>query len=128
MISGIGTDIVEVARIKALLEKHPASFLDHIFTEKEQAEAAKRKNPAEYYAGRWAVKEAVSKALGSGIGEDCAWRDIETLNDSRGKPDAKLSGDAKKSAAAKSIDDIHVSISHEKHYACAFVVLSCNGG
>lgn len=123
MISGIGTDIVEIGRIREMLNKHPESFLDRVFTDMERNEASGKKSPVEYYAGRWAVKEAVSKALGCGIGESCAWKEIEIANDERGKPHASLSGKARETADSKQIKNVHVSISHEEHYACAFAVL-----
>lgn len=123
MIAGVGTDIVEISRIKEMLEKNGPSFIDRIFTESEKTEAAKRKNSPEYFAGRWAVKEALSKALGCGIGSNCEWRDIETVNNSDGKPGTTLSGKALQSAARMEVSDVHVSISHEKDYACAFIVL-----
>jgi holo-[acyl-carrier protein] synthase len=123
MISGIGTDIVEIGRIRGMLEKHPESFIGRVFTETEQNEANGKKSAVEYYAGRWAVKEAVSKALGCGIGENCAWKEIEVTNDEKGKPHAALSGKAKETADSKDVKSVHVSISHEEHYACAFAVL-----
>ncbi|OGV39125.1 MAG: hypothetical protein A2020_13610 [Lentisphaerae bacterium GWF2_45_14] len=123
MIAGVGTDIVEISRIKEMLEKSGDSFIERIFTEKERTEAVKRKNSPEYFAGRWAVKEALSKALGCGIGASCEWKNIETLNNGDGKPGTILSGKALEAAARLEVAKVHVSISHEKDYACAFIVL-----
>ena len=123
MIAGVGTDIVEISRIKEMLEKNGPSFIDRIFTESEKNEAGKRKNSPEYFAGRWAVKEALSKALGCGIGASCEWKDIETVNNPDGKPGTTLSGKALQAAARLEVADVHVSISNEKDYACAFIVL-----
>ena len=123
MIAGVGTDIVEISRIKEMLEKNGDPFIERIFTEKEKKEAVRRKNATEYFAGRWAVKEALSKALGCGIGGSCEWKDIETLNTCDGKPETTLSGKALQTAAGLQTAKVHVSISHEKDYACAFIVL-----
>ena len=119
MIVGIGNDIAECARIGAVLEKHGQVFLDHVLTEREQAAGGR----TEYYAGRWAAKEAIAKALGCGIGARCSFTDIEILNDESGKPLASLSGAARRTAAELHVGRIHLSISHEKNYAAAVAVL-----
>ena len=124
MIIGIGTDIVETARIAATLAEHGEAFAERVFTDEERSEAAERKTNAPYYAGRWAAKEAVSKALGCGFGPKCSWRDIEILNNADGKPVAKLSNSAATTADAIAGNwKLHVSISHEKTHACAMAVL-----
>ena len=120
MIVGIGNGITECARIQAVLDKHGQSFLDHLLTEREQAAGRGRIN---YYAGRWAAKEAIAKALGCGIGSGCAFTDIEILNDDAGRPLATLSGAAQRTAAELHVGCVHLSISHEKHYAAAVAVL-----
>jgi len=123
MIVGIGTDIIKIERMTALFARHGKVFVNRIFTEAERTEAATRKNPIEYYAGRWAAKEAVSKALQCGIGKNCSWQDINIQNTPEGNPQLFLFG----SAAAKATDlkalNFHVSISHEREYACAMVIL-----
>jgi holo-[acyl-carrier protein] synthase len=123
MILGMGTDIVEISRIRKLLKKNSSEFLSRVYTENELEESGAKKNSAEYLAGRWAVKEALSKALGCGIGGDCNWKDVSTTNDSRGAPKIHLSGFASKTAKIKGARKIHVSISHEKHYACSTVIM-----
>ncbi len=123
MIAGVGTDIVKIARIKGSIERHGNVFLEHIFTQEELKEASSRRNPWPYYAGRWALKESLSKALGCGIGSHCGWQDIQTLNDANGRPRTVLSGKAAERAASMHIEHVHVSISHEDEYACASVVL-----
>ena len=120
MIVGIGNDIAECERISAALAQHGQSFLDHVLTAREQAAGRGR---TDYCAGRWAAKEAVAKALGCGIGARCSFTDIEILNDEAGKPQATLSGAAQRTAAELHVDRIHLSISHERHYAAAVVVL-----
>ena len=123
MIVGIGTDIINIARMKALFERHGQAFVNRVFTEMEREIAADRKNPIEYFAGRWAAKEAVSKALGCGIGANCAFQDINIVNDSRGGPSFELSGSAAKRAEAIGATKFHISISHEREYACAMVIM-----
>jgi holo-[acyl-carrier protein] synthase len=123
MIAGIGNDIIKIERMKALFDRHSQAFVNRVFTEAERSEAAARHNPMEYYAGRWAAKEAVSKALGCGIGKQCSWQDICILNAKAGNPVMTLSGHAAERAQAINTDKIHISISHEREYACAIVVL-----
>ena len=122
MIVGIGTDIIKIERMTALFERHGTAFVNRIFTKEEKIEATTRKNPIEYYAGRWAAKEAVSKALQCGIGKNCSWQDINIQNTPEGNPQLFLDG----SAAAKAVEinavNFHVSISHEREYACAMVI------
>ncbi|OGV48094.1 MAG: holo-[acyl-carrier-protein] synthase [Lentisphaerae bacterium GWF2_52_8] len=123
MILGIGTDIVEIERFRRLIERHGDLFLSRIFSEEERSEAASRRDPAPYFAGRWAAKEAFSKALGCGIGAKCAWLELMVCNNASGKPEMKCQGQAAKTGTALGLRSIHLSISHEKNSACAMVVL-----
>ena len=123
MIVGIGTDIIKLERMTALFERHGKAFVNRIFTEEERTEATTRKNPIEYYAGRWAAKEAVSKALHCGIGKNCSWQDINIKNTPEGNPELFLIGSAAKKADEINAKHFHISISHEREYACAMVVL-----
>jgi holo-[acyl-carrier protein] synthase len=123
MIKGMGIDISEVDRIKNSIEKFNKNFLDRIFTEKEQQIAASRKDFATFYAGRWAAKEAISKALGCGIGEQCSFTEIEILNDSQGRPVATLSGNAAKTFALLHGETLHITISHEGKNAIAMAII-----
>ncbi|MBQ7650546.1 MAG: holo-ACP synthase [Victivallales bacterium] len=123
MIVGVGTDIVEIARLKASIERYGAHFLDHIYTVAEQAVAeSKGEQRFAYYAGRWAAKEAVSKVFGTGFTAECKWTEICIANNDAGKPLVTLSGITAQTAEALGIRQIHLSISHEKAYACAFAV------
>ena len=72
-----------------------------------------------FYAGRWAAKEAVAKALGTGFGPKCSWTDIDISNDSQGRPIVTLSGVTAETARELGIDTWHISISHDREYACA---------
>ena len=126
MISGIGVDIVEVARLSRVIGKYPDSFIRFVYTEKERNLAEIRKNSIQFYAGRWAAKEAFVKALGVGIGHQCHWLDIEVLNDRFGKPYIKIEGRGLETANNLGAKDIHLSISHEPSLACAFVLIEKN--
>lgn len=119
MIVGIGTDIVEITRLAKSLENVKA----HCFSAAEIAYCCKFRDPLPHFAGRWAAKEAFAKAIGSGFGCDCAWEDLEILNDERGKPVVNITGTALQTFEKIGGKTIHLSISHEKNYATAFVIL-----
>lgn len=123
MIFGIGTDIVETERIAKVVERHGDHFLDYILTDSERQEAGRRGGDRmQYIAGRWAAKEAVSKALGSGLGARCAWRDIEIGSNAGGAPFVILSGNGLETMQMQKIARIFVSISHERSHAIAMAV------
>jgi len=122
VIAGLGTDIVEIGRIVRMLEKFGDAFRERICTPSELVEGGRRRHASTYYAGRWAVKEAVAKALGCGIGENCAFTDIELGNNPSGAPFLKLSGKAAEYAAQRGGGKFHVSLSHEATYATAVVI------
>ena len=111
-IKGLGTDIIEIARIKDSLDSHGETFLEKLFTEKEREYFQKHKNPLPIISGRFAAKEAIAKALGSGFGKDLKWIDIEIINNEQGKPEASL----------KSDENVLISISHCKTYATAVAI------
>lgn len=123
MIFGLGTDITSIERLRKVLKKHGEAFINRVFTGSEQQEASQRRDPAEYYAGRWCAKEALSKALGCGIGDKCAFEDICILNSANGGPELSLSGAALATAQESGCGRIHVSISHERFYAMATVII-----
>lgn len=116
MIEGIGNDIVEIERIAQLIVRYPHRFLDRIFTPREQEYCLKRKEPARHFAGRFAAKEAVVKALGTGFSQGLTWKDFEILPNALGKPNISLSPFAKELFDHPSL---LVSISHCKQYATA---------
>ena len=121
MIAGVGTDIVEIARIEKMLAKFGEAFRERICSPAELAEGARRNHAPTYYAGRWAAKEAAAKALGCGIGEHCAFTELEIRNDASGAPQLKLCGKAAEFAAIHGGGKLHVSLSHEAAYATAVV-------
>ena len=123
MIVGIGVDLVEIKRIRQLIDRFGDAFLHKVFTPLERQEGMLRYNPAPYFAGRWAVKEAVAKALGCGIGADCGSIEVETCNGTAGKPVTRLSGNAAKTMEKLGGKNIHISLSHEANYAIAYVIL-----
>ena len=128
MIAGIGVDIVDIARIQALLDRYGERFLRRVYTEKETAYAMSGAHAAERLAGRFAVKEAVMKALGTGKSQGILWRDVETLRGRFGKPEVHLCGQAVKWAKLRGGGAVHVSITHDGGKAVAFVILETAGG
>lgn len=120
-----GVDIVEIERIKSSLEgERGQAFRKRIFTEAEIAYCEGRnKARFESYAARFAAKEAVSKALGTGISEGINWRDIEILKDGKGKPFVRLEGKARERFDLIKGLNISVSLSHCKSYAVACAVI-----
>ena len=123
MIVGIGVDIVDIARIQGLLDRYGDRFLRRVYTEKETVYAMSGANRAERLAGRFAVKEAVMKALGIGKSQGILWRDAETVRGRSGKPEVHLHGQAVKWAKLRGGGAVHVSITHDGGKAVAFVIL-----
>ena len=117
MILGLGTDIIEISRIKKAIERTP-TFLQKVYTEKEIEYISKKKNPYPSYAGRFAAKEAIAKAFGTGV-RDFSLVDIEILNNELGKPVVYLFGKLKHKYSGK----LNLSISHSKEYATATAIL-----
>ena len=127
VIVGIGVDIVEVGRVKDLLSRYRDRFLRRVFTEDEAGYANKSVREAERLAGRFAVKEAVMKAFGTGKSQGILWRDVETVRGAMGKPEVKLYGNACKYMKKLNGNRIHVSISHDGGKAMAFVIIESGG-
>ena len=121
-IIGHGIDIVETARLAALVEQHGAHFLERCFTAREQQHCHGRKRSIEHLAGRFAAKEAVLKALGTGWRGGIAWTDMEILPDPSGKPTLTLTGESARIAAALGIQEWHISISHITTHATASAI------
>lgn len=128
MIVGIGVDIVDVARVQGLLERYRDRFAQRVFTDAENRYASGSVKSAERLAGRFAVKEAVLKAFGTGKSQGILWRDVETVRGPRGKPKVQLHGNAQKYLKSLKADQVHVSISHDGDKAVAFVVIERAGG
>jgi holo-[acyl-carrier protein] synthase len=123
MIYGIGIDIVSIPRIERMLERWGPFFTQRVYTPGEIAFCEGRSNPGQHFALRWAVKEAMLKALGLGLRSGIKWTDIEVANDRFGKPSLTVHNQAKDFLTERSIKTAFVSISHEKDYGIAQVVL-----
>lgn len=118
-IVGTGIDIVEISRVRDLYRRHTERFLERVYTSDERVRVAKLADPAPYLAGRWAVKEAVLKALGTGLQRGITMREINVLRDPSGAPRVVLGGRALERARELGIGRILVSITHGKDLAAA---------
>lgn len=121
-IVGHGIDLVECARIEQVWRAHPERFLSRILTEAERRYCTTMKDPVPRVAGRWAAKEAVLKALGTGWRGPIAWTDIEIGNDGLGQPMVRLSGACAEIAARRGITRWLVSITHTRGHAAASAI------
>ena len=123
MIVGMGIDITEIGRIEAAISRHGRAFLERIFTASEIAYCERHRNRAERFAGRFAAKEAVSKAFGTGIGKAMGWRDIDIRKKPSGEPFLIFSGGAKELAQQRGVTTALITLSHTEQHAMATVVL-----
>ncbi len=121
MINGLGVDIVEIDRMRAALERHPR-MRERIFSAEERAYCDKRNKPEIHYAMRFAAKEAVLKALGTGFSDGIRFTDVEVLRDDRGRPAPRLSGRAQAVADAAGVVEMHLSLSFTHSNAVASAV------
>lgn len=112
---GLGTDIIEISRVEASLERHQERFEERLFTEAERAYCNGFADKARRFAGRFAAKEAIAKALGSGFGKNLAFHDVEILPNPSGQPEVRLSGHFQG-------ERLLLSISHCESYATAVAV------
>lgn len=119
MILGVGNDIIEIERIKSTLSRHPQRFLMRVFTTLEQKYCMSRKDPVLHFAARFAAKEAIVKALGTGFSQGLSWLDFEISNDGKGKPLVSFSPFAKELLGNITI---HLSMSHCHNYATAVAI------
>ena len=116
MTLGIGTDIIEIDRIRSAFLEHEERFLKRLFTERERSYCLTHRDPVPHLAARFCAKEAVVKALGTGIGKEVSWKEIEILNDPLGKPEVHL-GPVLQDKIGPTL--VLVSMSHCKLYAVA---------
>jgi holo-[acyl-carrier protein] synthase len=121
-ILGIGTDITECLRIARMIERHGELFLTRVYTPEEIRYCQSRKQATQHFTGRWAAKEAVLKAMGTGWVRGISWRDIEVRNEPGGKPVVGLRGGAKEVAEQLGITRLLVTISHCHTHATAYAV------
>ena len=123
MILGVGIDIIEVARIQASYERFGERFLNRILHPKEIAYCLSHKAPAPFLAARFAAKEAISKAFGTGIGAQLGWRDMEVGRKESGEPFVILHEGGQKLLQARSARIVLISLSHTQAHAAAVAVL-----
>ena len=126
MILGLGTDIVEIPRITRAYARHGEKFIRRILTTEER-EQCRESELVSFMAKRFAAKEAFSKALGMGIRSVMSWQAVSILRSEKGEPRIKVHSEAlKKQLMERTVGNIHISISDEKLYAIAFVILEAN--
>lgn len=122
-ILGTGVDIVETSRVKDLLDRMGERFLKRCFWPDEVAYCQSMKFPALHLAARFAAREAISKAFGTGIGSHLGWKDMEICRRASGEPYVVLHGKGKELARSRGVEQIFVSLSHCKEYAAAHAVI-----
>lgn len=121
---GIGTDIVQIKRIRKSMQRHGINFAKRILHPNELQIFIERSEDIAYLSKRFAAKEALSKALGTGIAQGVSFVDIETRNNQQGKPELLLHGKTQEKAKNLGVVQCHLSLSDEKEYAVAYVVLT----
>lgn len=121
-VFGIGIDVVDVERIASSMAEFGERFAARIFTAGERAYCDAQKRPELHYAARFAAKEAVAKAFGTGIGKELGWLDMEIIRRESGEPALVLSGGGKAFADARGIVEVKISLTHARHYAAANAV------
>jgi len=122
VIVGLGIDIAEIDRIEAAIMRYGAPFIERLFTPSEVSYCESHRNRYERYAGRFAVKEAAMKALGTGWRHGIRWRDIEVAREPSGKPTLRLEGVAREFADRLGVKNITVTITHSGNLALAQVI------
>ena len=123
MIAGTGVDIVEIERIRAMVSRLNGRFVDRGFTPGEQHFCRRRRDPAPHYAARFAAKEALFKAIGTGWAKGVSWLDCEVVRKDSDAPMIVLRGAAEKRCGQMEVKRIHLSLSHSDNYAVAMVIL-----
>ena len=121
-ILGIGTDVVEVLRIAQMIERHGELFIQRVYTPFEIDYCNARKAATQHFAGRWAAKEAILKALGTGWARGISWTDMEVRNDEAGRPSVRLGGGAREVCEKLGITDMLITLSHCRTHATAFAI------
>jgi len=119
----IGIDLVDISRIEGICAKWKGRFLEKVYSEGEIEYCESKALPAQHYAARFAVKEAFLKCLGIGLGGGVSLKDVEVVNDKKGKPELVIRGKSKEIVGPDCAKNIHVSISHTDKNAVAVVVI-----
>jgi len=123
MILGVGLDVVETERIARALALHGRRFEERVYTAAERAECAQRADRAQALAGRFAAKEALLKALGTGSAHGISFQQVEVVRADGGSPTMSVTGSAAAEARRRGVRQIHVSLSHQPGLAAAVVIL-----
>ncbi len=123
MILGVGIDLIEVARIRASFQKFGERFLQRILRPEEIAYCLLHKNPAPHLAARFAAKEAISKAFGTGIGAELGWQDMEIVRKESGEPAVRLHAKGLRLLQERRGSKVHISLSHTEQHATAVAIL-----
>jgi holo-[acyl-carrier protein] synthase len=121
-VVGIGTDIIECLRIAQMIERHGELFIGRVYTPHEIEYCQARKQATQHFAGRWAAKEAVLKALGTGWIKGISWRDVEIRTEPGGRPSVVLHGGALAASKRLGITAVMISISHCRSHATAYAL------
>ena len=122
MIVGVGIDLIELERFKAAMKRQGAPFLEKLFTAAERRYCEGKWNRSAHYAARFAAKEAVLKALGTGWSGGIRWTDVEVVREGVGSVSVRLAGQAKKAASRRKVRRIHLNITHAEKAAAAVAV------
>jgi holo-[acyl-carrier protein] synthase len=123
VIVGLGVDMEEVSRIREVISRHGRIFLERVFSSGEIAYCERHRDPAERYAARFAAKEAMMKALGTGWSQGVRWRDIEVTRNPGGRPTILLHGAAREHADRMGARHVNLSLTHSGNFAMAEVIL-----
>jgi holo-[acyl-carrier protein] synthase len=123
MVHGIGIDIIEIDRFEYSMARWGDRLCERIFTPQELSLCHKKARPGKHLALRFAAKEAFLKALGIGMFQGVAWKEIEIINDPLGRPQMDLTGEAERICRERGVKEIFVTISHEAKYGVAHVLL-----
>ncbi|MEN6450909.1 MAG: holo-ACP synthase [Thermoguttaceae bacterium] len=121
-IIGLGTDITECLRIARMIEHHGELFIDRVYTPEEIRYCQSRKQATQHFASRWAAKEAILKALGTGLSKGISFRDIEIRSESGGRPVVAVRGGVKDAVEQLGVAEIHVTMSHCRTHAMATAI------
>lgn len=123
MVLGMGTDLIEIERVQASIDRFGDRFLERVFTAGEIAYCMRKKQPAESFAARFAAKEAGAKALGTGISRGVSWKEIEVKREMGQRPMLYFSGRAGELAGLLGVRKVHLSLSHSRTLAMAVAVV-----
>ncbi len=123
ILIGLGTDIIEVERVRGVLERQGVRFLERVFTDEERAYCEGKAHPHKHYAARFAAKEAVAKCFSTGIGAELGWRSVSVYHGARQQPLVRLDAQGEALLRAVGATHVHLSLSHTETVAMAVAAL-----